>query len=57
MFVHDFVRLNLPCGEAVSRFGANVDPWLGLLVASAALIAYTLRRERRTKKAGSGAAS
>lgn len=35
MFVHDFVRLNLPYQEVVTRFGANVDPWLGMLVASA----------------------
>ena len=35
MFVHDFVRLNLPYEEVVARFGANVDPWLGVLVSSA----------------------
>ena len=35
MFVHDFVRLNLPYEEVVARFGASVDPWLGVLVASA----------------------
>lgn len=35
MFVHDFVRLNLPYEEVVARFGANVDPWLGVLVAAA----------------------
>ena len=35
MFVHDFVRLNLPYTEVVARFGASVDPWLGMLVASA----------------------
>jgi hypothetical protein len=35
VFVHDFVRLNLPYEEVVARFGANVDPWLGMLVASA----------------------
>ncbi len=35
MFVHDFVRLNLPYEEVVARFGSNVDPWLGMLVASA----------------------
>ena len=35
MFVHDFVRLNVPYEEAVARFGANVDPWFGMLVASA----------------------
>lgn len=35
MFVHDFVRLNLPYEEVIARFGANVDPWLGVLVSSA----------------------
>ena len=35
VFVHDFVRLNLPYEEVVARFGSNVDPWLGMLVASA----------------------
>jgi hypothetical protein len=35
VFVHDFVRLNLPYEEVVARFGANVDPWLGMLVSSA----------------------
>jgi len=35
VFVHDFVRLNLPYEEVVARFGADVDPWLGMLVASA----------------------
>jgi hypothetical protein len=35
VFVHDFVRLNLPYQEVVARFGANVDPWLGVLVAAA----------------------
>jgi hypothetical protein len=35
VFVHDFVRLNLPYEEVVARFGATVDPWLGVLVASA----------------------
>ena len=35
MFVHDFVRLNLPYEEVVGRFGTNVDPLLGSLVASA----------------------
>jgi hypothetical protein len=35
MFVHDFVRLSLPYDEVLVRFGAKLDPWLGMLVASA----------------------
>ena len=35
MFVHDFVRIQLPFDEVVNRFGGSIDPWMGVLAATA----------------------
>lgn len=35
MFVHDFVRIQLPFDEVMTRLGSSVDPWIGVLASTA----------------------
>ena len=35
MFVHDFVRIQLPFAEVMTRLGDHVDPWIGVLASAA----------------------